>query len=195
MPILDGMNLILALFWCNLFQTQEIGYNSVHAAIVSWLKLQLQFNSVGLLQSSLNRWMDLMNQNLIVLTTLQNIGKMYLATEREVSAISKLLKQGESCICLQSIPTVVIISADFVISLLERGTGSCNTLFSKCHFVGMERCSLESHKQTFYNEIVRKQAGSMFAQGILISLLSLGEPAVFKKSFLNQYILCQQVVQ
>lgn len=80
-----------------------------------------------------------MNQNLIVLMTLQKNRKNVLGNrERSKCNLRKLLKQGRNCICLYSIPTVVIISADLMITLLEGVTESCNTLFSKCHFVGME---------------------------------------------------------
>lgn len=131
----DGFNLSACLGH-RILVIWEIGYNSTHTAIVFWMKLQLQFNSVGLLQSSLSRWIDLMNQNLIVLTILKKNRKNVLGI-RDCN-LRKLLKQGRNCICLYSFPTVVIISADFMISLWEGVTESYNTLFSKCHFVGME---------------------------------------------------------
>lgn len=153
----------------------EIGSNSAHTAVVFWMKLQLQFNSLGLLQSSLSRWIDLMNQNQIVLMILKRIGTLYLTTEREGSATSGRCsnKAGTVFVCARSVPWCSRLQTWWPVSGKEP-LRAVNTLLSECHFVGAEPEFLREPKQTLHNEIVTKPASLVFAEGILISLLSLG---------------------
>lgn len=88
-------------------------------------------------------------------------------------------------VCARSVPWCSPLQPWWPVSGKEP-LRAVNTLLSECHFVGAEPEFLREPKQTLHNEIVTKPASLVFAEGILISLLSLGKSAVFMKTFLNR---------